>query len=87
MGCRTKAADAEAFSLELLNLGYIWTGDDRVVITVFRRGDENDIMPLQTGLHHRADIDDGWIPRDERLSRRLSTAEENNFGVQTVFLE
>ena len=87
MGCRAKAAHAEAFSLELLDLGYIRTGDNRIIITVFRRGDENDIMPLQAGLDHRADIDDRRIAGDQRLRRHLSAAEENNFGIQTVFLE
>jgi hypothetical protein len=38
-------------------------------------------------LHHRTDIDDWRVSGDQRLSRRLAAAEEDNLGIEAIFLK
>ena len=81
---RTKAADAEPFALELLDLADAGPRHHRIVVRVFRRGDQDDIVPLQARLHDCTDIDDRRIAGDQRLRRHLTAAEKNDFGVEAV---
>ena len=85
VGCRSEAADAEALALELLHLrDGSRTGENTLVVRVFHRADEHDVMPLQIGNDNIADRDDGRIAAGKRLNRHLPAAQKNQLHVQPI---
>ena len=81
---RAKAADSQALAFQLLDPGNRRLGDDRIIVSRFGRSDQNDVVALQAGLHHGADIDDRRIAGNQRLRRHLAAAKEYHFGIEAV---
>src|SRR4030095_4600061 len=85
VGCRSEAADAEALALQLLHLhDGPWTGENTLVIRVFHRAAEYDVIPLQIRNDNIADRDDGRIAAGKRLNRHLPAAQKNQLNVQPI---
>ena len=85
VGCRSEAADAEAFALELLHLrDGSWAGENTLVVRVFHRGNEHDVMTLQIRNDNIADRHDGRIAAGERLDRHLPAAQKDQLHVQPI---
>ena len=83
-----KAADAEALALELLHLGNgSRTREHALIVGIFHRADQHDVMALQVGDDDIADGDDGRIASGERLNRHLPAAQKYQFDIQPVLAE
>src|ERR1043165_6756841 len=82
-----EAADAEAFALELLQLGDAGPGKNDLIVCRFYRGDEHEIKPRQIGLNHRTDIDDGWIAAGKGLGGDLAAAQKDRLDLQSILVE
>ena len=84
---RAETADAESLAFELFQLVDPFAGENDLVIHCFHRGNQNEVVALQAGLDHCANIDDGRIAGHQRLSCHPSAAEKNPLCIQTVLAE
>ena len=58
-----------------------------LVVRVFDRADEHDVVALQIGDDHVADGNQGWIAAGEGLNRYLSAAEKYQLDIETMLAE
>lgn len=88
MGCRTEAANAEPFTLQLLDAaGNAGTGKNALVVRVLHRADKNDVMSLQVGDDDIADGHDRRIAAGKSLNRHLAATEKDQLDIEAIFFE
>src|SRR4030095_7494014 len=85
--CRAKSADAEIFSVELLQAGNSWTDEYDLVILVLHRGNEHEVVAREVRLYDRADVDDGRIAARQCLGCNLSAPQEYGLHLEAVLIE
>src|SRR5499426_1446167 len=85
--CSAKSTDAEFFSFELFKVGNPGTGEHDLVILVFNRGNEHEVVAREIRLHHRANVYDRRVTADQSLGRDLTATQEDGLDLETILVE
>jgi len=81
------AADAQPFSLQLLEPGHTAAAEDRRVIIALHAGDQRQVEAGEVRLHHLTDAHDRRITSGQSLNRQLPAAQEDRIDVKSILFE
>src|SRR5215467_7961975 len=87
VSCSAKSADAEVFPFELLKIGNSGTSEHDLVILVFNRGNEHEVIAREIRLHDRANVYNRRVSADQSLGRDLTATQEDGLDLETILVE
>ena len=71
MSRRAVTANAEFLAFEFFEFVDAFAREDDLIVGRFHGGHQHEVVALQAGLHHGADIDDRWVAGDQSLRVNL----------------
>src|SRR5262245_30004323 len=87
VSCSAKSADAEVFPFELLKIGNSGTSEYDLIILVFDRGNEHEVIAREIRLHDRANVYNRRVSANQSLGRHLTAAQEDRLDLEAILVE